>query len=443
MNQRSLIFLGILTAAVVALALALIVGSGNRAEIGSPLLSRSVFGATAMEITPPVASGDGSTSIRFQRDDERWVVARDGWPANDAAVRGALRLLGEVAVAGGGATSTEGETGIVLEFEGGERRAFWVEPSSRAVGGGAVIRDERGVFGRAPVELARAFESVAVDSWRSPAAMPRVEIEASRVTIERADRETVALVSVNGRWFVREPARAKADDRAVAALLGDLIDLRAIRFGGEPTASVAAGVVRVTVERDRRVPGASDQVRIETDRSVLSVLGPANSDASETVVESDGVRLVVRTDRLAALAVDPSEFVSRSAMSASASDVGMIMLRSASDEVAYRRDVLAWTAMSPAASGLLDPTEESGGVERTLAFLANARAERVELGEPVAPPSRFIQVFDLAYEPLATIGVSLEADGRITLIDQNESAASRTYAAEQVPPLLRAWLAME
>lgn len=443
MNQRSLIFVGILTAAAVALAFVLLVGSGNRAEIGSALLARSVFGATAIEIAPPVASRDGSTTIRFERDEERWVVARDGWPANDAAVRGALRLLGEVAIAGNGAPATEGETGIVIEFEGGERYGFWIEPSSRAVGGGAVVRDERGAFGRAPVDLARAFEAVAVDTWRSPAAMPRVEIEASRVTIEYADRETLSLASVNGRWFVREPARAKADDRAVAALLGDLIDLRAVRFGGEPTTSAGSGVVRVAVERDRRVPDESGQVKIETDRSVLAVLGPANGDASETVVESDGVRLVVRSDRLGALAVDPSEFVSRTAMRASASDVGMIVLRSASGEVAFRRDILSWEALGPAATRLLDPTVESGGVERTLAFLANAQAERVELGDRDEPPSRFMQVFGLGDEPLATIGVSLDNDGRVTLVDQNESSARRTYAAEQTPPLLRAWLAMD
>jgi hypothetical protein len=442
-NQRSLIFLGILTAAAVAMAFVLVTGSGNRAEIGTPLLARSVFGATAIEIAPPIASRDGSTTIRFQRDDDRWVVARDGWPANDAAVRGALRLLGEVAIAGVGANATEGETGIVIEFEGGERREFWIEPSSRAVGGGAAIRDERGAFGRAPVDLARAFESVAVDSWRSPAAMPRVEIEASRLTIEYADRATLALASVDGRWFVREPARAKADDRAVAALLGDLIDLRAVRFGGEPTASAGSGVVRVMVERDRRVPDASDQVQIETDRSVLSVLGPSNDDASETVVESDGVRLVVRSDRLGALAIDPNEFASRTAMRASASDVGMIVLRSASGEIAFRRDILSWDALGPAATRLLDPTVESGGVERTLAFLANAQADRVELGERDEPPPHFIQVIDIADDPLATIGVLLEDDGRVTLVDQNESSARRTYAAEQTPPLLRAWLAMD
>lgn len=445
MTQRTLIVLGIVTAAVVALALVLMFGGANRAEIGSPLLDRSVFGATAIEVAASSEPGDESGAVRFERDDRGWVVARDGWPANEAAVRGALRLLGEIAIAGDGADASEGERTIVLEFEGGESRVYWFEPSSRAVGGGAVIRDARGAFGRAPVDLARALESVADDAWRSPAAMPRVDIEASRVMIEYADREALSLARVDGRWFVREPARAKADDRAVAALLGDLIDLRAVRFGGAPESSPASGPVRVIVERDRRVPDASGSVTVETDRSVLSVLGPTGGERGEFVVDSDGVRLVLRSDRLRSLGVEPSEFVSRTAMSASASDVGMIMFRSAKseDDFAFRRDLLSWRALEDGPARPIEPSAESEGVERTIAFLANASAERVELADGDESPNHFIQVFGLSDDPLATIGVLVGDDGRLTLVDEHGFSARRTYAAEQTPPLLRAWLAMD
>lgn len=429
--------LGIVTAAAVALAVVLLTG-GSRVEVGAPLLQRSVFGATGVEVAPPQGA-----PLRVTRDDGRWTFP-DGWPANDTAVRAALRLLGGVTVAGAGAKPTGGETRVALEFEGGERVELWVEPSSRAVGGGAVVRDASGRFGRAPVDLARALEAPSADAWRSPAAIPRVEIEASRVRIERASEPPLALARVDGRWFLREPARAKADDRAVAALLGDLIDLRAVRFGGEPSDESGTDVRAIVVETDRRTPAPDGSMATSVETSTLRVLGPASGDAGETVVDSDGVRLVVRTDRLRSIGVDPGELASRAATTAAPGDVGMVVLRGPSgDDAAFRRGVLEWSPLGPAASGLLDPSVESGGVERLLSFLANARAEAVSLGpSDSAPVERFIQLFGLADEPLATIGVRARPGGGVTLLDHGEGGARRDYSAEQTPPLLRAWLGM-
>ncbi|MGP1310828.1 MAG: hypothetical protein ACTS27_11580, partial [Phycisphaerales bacterium] len=339
MYQRALIILAILAAAAVAFAVVLLTGRGAGAPIGSPLLDRSVFGAEWVEITPV----DGEP-IRFERTAQGWALASDGWPASDAAVRGALRLLGELTIEGGGAAPGDRESQIVLGFEDGERVAVWIEPSARAVGGGAMVRDGLGRFARAPVGLAQAVETITQDAWRSPAALPRVEIEASRVAIE-GESSTLELARVDGRWFVRSPERAKADDRAVAGLLGAMIDLRATRFGGEPVGPAPIALRAVRVEQDRRVLGPDGEVRVETESSELRVLGAADDSGAETLVESNGVRMAVRTDRLSALLVDPTSLVSRAAASAAPSDVGMIVLRGPGGEIAFRRQVLEWRAM--------------------------------------------------------------------------------------------------
>jgi hypothetical protein len=311
------------------------------------------------------------------------------------------------------------------------------------VGGGAAVRDAAGRQGRAPIDLARAFETAKADTWRSLAAMPTVEIESSRVTIERMGEPPIALARVRGRWFLREPARAKADDRAVAALIGDLIDLRAIRFDGEAAGQTTSGVTAIVVERDERVPASDGSVSTRVARSELQTLGPANADGSESAVVSDGVRLVMRTDRLEALNIDPSDLVSRSAIAAGPGDIGMIVLRGMSGEIAFRRKVSEWDALGEAATRLADPTEESGGVERLLSFLSNAQAETVAIDPDragVVTLDRFIQIFGLGDEPIATIGVGRTDSGGLVLFDESQPDVVRTYSAGQTPPLLRAWL---
>ncbi len=439
MPQRSLLFLAILTAAAVAFAIVLVSGGGSRVHIGAPLLDRPVFGATAMEIQ----AAEGDASLRIERVGERWVIEGDGWPANETAVRAALRLLSEIPISAGGARASDRETRVTLEFGGGERAEFWIEPAARAVGGGAAVRDAMGRQGRAPVDLARAFETAKADTWRSVAAMPTVDIESSRVTLEHADGSTTSLAKVRGGWYLREPARAKADDRAVAALLGDLIDLRAVRFGGEATGPASDGIVSIVVEKDERKPRDDGTMETSVDRAELRVLGPANEDGSETVVESNRVPLVMRTDRLRALDINPSEFVSRTGIAAAPADIGMIVLRGAGgggDQIGFRRKVSSWDAMGPAATRLADPAEESGGVERVLAFLSNAQAESVTLGGEPGAPERFIQVFGLGDAPIATIGVLRSESGGLILLDETQPGVVKSYSAAQTPPLLRAWL---
>jgi hypothetical protein len=437
--NRSLIFLTILAAAAVAFALVIVTGGGGSVQIGAPLLDRPIFSTIALEIEP----ADGAEPLRIERVGERWVIASDGWPANETAVRAALRLLGEIPISAGGASPSDRETRVTLEFEGGEKAEFWIEPAARAVGGGAAVRDAAGRQGRAPIDLARAFETAKADTWRSLAAMPTVEIESSRVTIERMGEPPIALARVRGRWFLREPARAKADDRAVAALIGDLIDLRAIRFDGEAAGQTTSGVTAIVVERDERVPASDGSVSTRVARSELQTLGPANADGSESAVVSDGVRLVMRTDRLEALNIDPSDLVSRSAIAAGPGDIGMIVLRGMSGEIAFRRKVSEWDALGEAATRLADPTEESGGVERLLSFLSNAQAETVAIDPDragVVTLDRFIQIFGLGDEPIATIGVGRTDSGGLVLFDESQPDVVRTYSAGQTPPLLRAWL---
>lgn len=452
MLTRALIIAGLLAAALVALALALVSGARPTSEAdatGQPIVPRQVWEATSIVITPPDGRAPSLTLER--RPDAGWVFADDGWPANEPAVRATLRLLSEVRIEGRGASVRDG-TRVALRF-GDDETILTLERGEAAFGGRALLANERGAYGSASVELAQALGDIRPDAWRSPVAMPRVEVEASRITLEFVGEETISLARTAGRWRLREPLRSRADERRVGALLGAMIDLRVQRFAspedvgtaGAQTAH-ATGLRAVVVETDRRTLRAGDgTVATTTDTTTLRVIGTLDDSGESVLCEVDGVPVVVRGASLERLVVALEELLAPSSTDASPADIGMIALRDERGrEGAFRREVMSWVALGSEAERLLNPADDPGAIDLVLQFLANAQPSRVSLSSAESPPNEAsIRLYGLADDDRAALGLRWEPAERGRILVVRDDRVERRYAESQAPRLLRAWLDAE
>lgn len=451
MLTRALIIVGLLAAALVALALAVVAGRnqpGGAGALGQPLIPGTIWEAAFLEITPPPERG---ATLTLERRPEGWVLARDGWPANEPAVRATLRLLGEVRTEGRGADLRDG-TRIRIRSENGDETILLLESGDVSLGGRSLLANEGGVFGSASTELAQALGDISLDAWRSPAAMPRVEVEASRITIEAAQGPVTSLARTEGRWRVREPLRARADDRMIGAYLGALIDLRVRRFASPEDAAAAReqgpGAVAlrsIVVETDRRrFRPEEDRVVTTMESTTLRVLGTLDDSGESVVCEVDGVALVVRAEALTPLATPAVDFLAPSSLGSTPADIGMIALRDAEgNEAAFRRSVTAWVGLGEAAERLLNPGEDPGAIDLVLQFLANAQPLSVTLAPDASVPAAgesSVRLYGLADDERGALSLRWEpAELNRTLVVRDEGV-ERRYSEGQTPRVLRAWL---
>lgn len=456
MLTRALIIVGLLAAALVALTLAVVSGRAPLSEadaLGTPIVPRPIWETTGLEITP---SREGAPTLSLhQRADGRWVLSDDGWPANEPAIRATLRLLSGVKIEGRAASTGDASshTRVVMRFANDERAAFTLERGEVALGGRSLLANERGAYGSASVELAQALGDIQPDAWRSPEAIPGVEVEASRVSLELADGSSVALARTAGRWRLREPLRARADERRVGALLNAMIDLRVQRFATPDELAAARDrparstpLRAIVVETDRRtLAGPDDRVTTTTDTTTLRVIGALGDSGESVVCESEGVAIVLRAEALSNLAMPAEAFLAMSSLGASPSDIGMIALRDADGrEGAFRRQVMAWVGMGDAADRLLNPADDPGAIGLVLQFLANAQPVGIAIvtGDPPAHEAS-VRLYGLADDERGALGIRWEgAPGARSLVVR-EDTIERRYAESQAPRLLRAWLDAE
>lgn len=452
MLTRALIIAGLLAAALVALALALVSGARPSTEAdatGQPLVPRQVWEATSLDITPPLGR---SPALSLRRTpDGAWVFSDDGWPANEPAVRATLRLLSEVRIEGRGASVRDG-TRVAIRF-GDHESVLTLERGEAAFGGRALLANERGAYGSASVELAQALGDIRPDAWRSPVAMPRVEVEASRITLAYADDEAISLARTAGRWRVREPLRSRADERRIGALLGAMIDLRVQRFASPEDVAAAraqpahsTALRAVVVETDRRTLRADDGgVATTTDATALRVIGTLDDSGESVLCEVDGVPVLVRGASLDRLVVALAELLAQSSTGASPADIGMIALRDERGrEGAFRREVMSWVALGSEAERLLNPADDPGAIDLVLQFLANAQPSSVSLAQSDAPPNEAsVRLYGLADDDRAALGLRWEPSERGRVLVVRDERVERRYAESQTPRLLRAWLDAE
>lgn len=349
MSARAIfIAIGVLVA-LGALAWLVAPGGGGAAERPAPILDFAPSDVRAFVIDRP-----GAGVERVSRGSFGWTysVKTPGrpaatWPIDAAQPRALLSVLGALAPVADAQQSAMPEGALTLRLllaDGGERT---LDLAPTSVGGRRLARANGGAVVTIDKPIFEALTSPGPRAWRETRVFRSVGAETSRISIEHSN-STIVLARVLGRWSMRSPARAPADDDAVARLLDDLANLRIDEWSDRgSTADAASGepFLRIRLERDRVTADADGDRAVETDAESFAVFGPADLAGAQRVaiVGEPGAAAVVDALTLGRVAPLAESLVSRAAVDSHASRISRIHIeRDGSAVRTLRRTLDGW-----------------------------------------------------------------------------------------------------
>ena len=437
---------------LLALALALFVGAGawwllvsQRVATRPPerLLDFSPSDIVAMHVV------NAEAVQAVARDDSgQWallpgpVASAAAWPVNPGNVRAALSVLADVRFE---SASDPGETpgAPSIRLDRGDGASMRIEFPGQPVGGRtlAVATDAQSErrAGFVDASIRDMLLNPGPRGWRLMTAMPGVGVEVSRVRIV-SPTGGLLLGQVAGKWSLREPVGARADDAAVQNLLATLTSLQIERFVDDGSVDAdAAGLrepkLRILTETDARVIGDDGEVSVRTTERALSIGGAADMEGNLLFASPDlGTTIfTVAAHGLRALPTDPLACIARSATAVLPANVGMAHIRFPDgSERGCRRGIDGWDEL--ATDGRMLPLELEP-VQDMLDFLSARIPPTVRIlapGEIAGAPSASVTLFGFADEPLDTI--------ELLMVDGAPAALSgrvlRVYAPGEWPALL-------
>lgn len=425
MSQKALV--SALVALVLLGALALVLsrrGSGPVAPVG-PLVEFDPVALTAIDVTV----GDSATH-RAERAGEgqwRYVWSPPGaqpltWPAlvPPEAMRAVSRLSGLTSVDAAGAAA-QPRARIRLTMAGGS--TVEISVLDGALGGQTTLSidvpGKRSGLVRIGTSEIEAIINPGPAGWRIPLAAPGVR-DASRLSITDASG-SIGLARLDGKWTMRRPVSARADQSAVDTLLGALAGARVARFEDRPPPDAAATglatpAMTIAWETDERAPDNSGAIRVQTRHGLLRIGGPADAQGSLRYASADeaGTALmVIPASAMTSISTAPRNYLAPTITSVLPQDVFLLTISEASSAGeglrAYRRKMGAW-AMQQADSTTI-PTD-GAEVERLLEFLSQRPGEAEPAkGEDDLREVLRLDLFDLDGDPLEVIVAGYDADG--------------------------------
>lgn len=352
--SRRIVLLWLLLAVGLAIAtLAVVLPGGAGGVERRRLLSFEPSGIESVVVEAP---GRPAQSLRRERG--VWVIAQGDeppWPANEALVSPGLRLL--ATVEGEERASSGGEFTFTMSIRLDTGEEWRVACSAAPIGGDIAARvtapDGRASEVMIPSDLYEMFFRTGLSAWRDARLFPGVSAEVSRITLE-AGGERVGLGRTAGRWTVREPWTAPADEHAVANLVRILAGVPVTRFvtGGERAsadAALATPLAVIRVESDRREL-VSGEVRWYTHWREVAVGGAA--DLSDRNVyarvrgEAGRTDVVVPLEALASIAREAGMYTSRMAVSVPDTEWGEVHVIAGRWGVLVERRLDGWGVRS-------------------------------------------------------------------------------------------------
>lgn len=268
-----------------------------------------------------------------------------------------------------------------------------------------------------------------IPGWRLKAALPGTSpSDTARVTIT-AGESTLGFAREGGKWALRRPVSARADQKAVNELVARLGRLTIERFIDKPTPAdrSAAGLDKpkmvIEVERDVRNAGAT--VTMGVKGRELFIGRPAGSGATTSVYAAPdraaAVLFAIPSDALTSISTTPRAYLANTATDVSPADVQIISIRRGDNsDLGYRRQLGKWTRMESAAQAGVEV--DASLVDGLLTFLST------QTGEPdVVLPGRSdglrvmarVTLVDLEGETSDVLSVGYNADGTLAVRSGN------------------------
>jgi len=460
MSRQALIIAVLLALALSAVALVVFVGprSGEAEAPGAdPRTIRIPIDPAAVQTITVQRTGRESEEIVERTDEGGWRlrVVRDGrdaaapWPVIPARVRGLVGVMAQMRPvatgAGDGVSISERAARATFRHTDGSETIIRVD--SQAVGGRRLIEIDGAELGYIDEDLFGALTSPGPRGWRDMTAMPGVGSDASRVRLVVNDLE-IAAARTGGRWWLRSPANARAEESTVVRLIDALRELRIDRFldgdGDAPPTLSDAGLDApryvVEVESDRRVIGDGGEATVVSERRRLSIGGMADVAGRQLYATPDEGRtiFVIGAEALGKLIPAPAMYVSRRATGVSAQNVGALLLSvDGRDDRLFTREVDGWRAES----GADDDETLNRRVGELLDFLTTRAASDIRLLQLEGwTRAAAVTLKDYNGDPLDYIEIGLHGDDMLTTrtVDapQSRQAIFRMHSGVAAPALL-------
>jgi hypothetical protein len=429
----------------------------------------SRLGGATSATSLTVSAGAETASATLDVDLDTWLIRATPedapWPAEPGSVRGALRLLSELARQPRRAAAKPdtnefttvtlampGQADVNVLFAGqslgGKSRAFeYVEGAS--------------VECSAPAQTAELFRPGDLAGWRradllgAPGSLTEVRITSGAGTL--------AFKQVNGAWTLMLPVPAPVDSAPMKELLeATLPAKRLLSHGDSPSPGEPAATI-TRVSRIRTSAGGTEFVEVRVTIGSAADTGQETFHASATATRSapslkgeavsarvawGPVQAVVDGASVTAIARTPEYYVSKRAVQAPVADVTALRvlpaggafdlatpLRVPEDAVApqWTRTLDGWTRGGARASA-----DDAARVGLVIALLCDAPAARVHLqglSTPVTPVCA-VAVYGAAGGLADVVGVGTDTEG--TTIYVRTGRVIREYTRDAAGEALHA-----
>jgi hypothetical protein len=255
----------------------------------------------------------------------------------------------------------------------------------------------------------------------------------------------VALRRVGQRWYLDEPAHARAHEAGVLQLIDAIVGLGVHRFVDNPDSfaveelGFSEPAMLIVAETDRRIVQADGQVRELTEHKELRVGGAASVSGDVLYATPDGGQtvFVVGAETLGEISPGFAGLVARTSTGILAADIGMVVVTTETGDALYSRTLTGWTRLEPTGEQTLI---DEADMDELLATLTRATCVDASLAGPSGyEPMGEVRLMGLGSESLQTIRFGL-TDAALVLsavdVPADGTAVHRSYPLDETPSLL-------